>query len=385
MIVQLPRVRLSYDRSRRFDLRPLDPMRSLKAKVSVVIGATVSVAVLLTWLGLQLGVGPRWTLPGAILGSLIIAQLLARGMTYQLREMTAAAQQMARGNYDTRVTVTSQDEVAQLAEAFNLMATDLATTDEQRRELVANVSHELRTPIAALQAELENLVDGVTEPDPATLQTALNQTEKLSELVRQLLDLSRLEAGAVSLNVQPVHMRSFIVDSVERAKMVAERVERHVSWEIEVEPDDLTIQADPSRLGQVVTNLLDNASRHSPEGGVVRTAVRVATPSKGRQEVILTVHDHGPGIAKEERDRVFERFHRGTHTGSVPIVRDKPDLTSSSSPGGGGTGLGLAIARWAVELHGGRISIAESDVGCLMRVCLPYAPYAPVTQSRILH
>ena len=116
-------------------------------------------------------------------------------MTSPLREMTAAARAMARGDYSRRVRATSRDEVGELARAFNQMAADLAAADQQRRELIANVSHELRTPITALQAVLENLVDGVAAPDPATLRTALAQTERLGRLVAELLDLSRIDAG----------------------------------------------------------------------------------------------------------------------------------------------------------------------------------------------
>ena len=130
---------------------------------------------------------------------LLVVQLLARGMTSPLREMAAAASAMARGDHAVRVRATSRDEVGELARAFNTMAAELADVDRQRRELVANVSHELRTPIGALQALLENLADGVEPPDPATLRVALAQTERLGRLVAQLLDLSRMESGALPL------------------------------------------------------------------------------------------------------------------------------------------------------------------------------------------
>ena len=135
--------------------------------------------------------------------ALLTSQVLAHGMTSPLREMTAAARAMARGDYTRRVRATCRDEVGELAQAFNQMADDLAAADRQRRELIANVSHELRTPITALQGVLENIVDGVAEPDPATLRTALHQTERLGRLVAELLDLSRLDAG-----VQPLRPRS---------------------------------------------------------------------------------------------------------------------------------------------------------------------------------
>ena len=189
--------------------RPLDTVYSLKIKLGAVIFSAVAVTVFVFWLCLKAGVWP--SVSGIIAGSLalVMVRFLARGMTSPLREMSDAARAMAKGNYDSRVAATSRDEVGELARAFNKMAAELAETDRVRRDLVANVSHELRTPIAALQAVLENLVDGVEDPDPQTFRTMLAQVERLGRLVTQLLDLSRLESGAVPLErsefaVQPV-------------------------------------------------------------------------------------------------------------------------------------------------------------------------------------
>ncbi|GAB2675289.1 sensor histidine kinase [Thalassiella azotivora] len=338
------------------DLRPLDQVRSLKTKLGLLVAATVTVAALVVWQGLHHAVGPRWTVPAAVVVALAVTQLLARGMTSPLREMTAAARAMATGDYSRRVRATSRDEVGQLAHAFNRMAEDLETADRQRRELVANVSHELRTPVTALHAQLENLVDGVTEPDPQTLEAALAQTERLGLLVTQLLDLSRLEAGVVPLEVEDVSVRPFLEDAVASARLVAAGADRDVSWHVDVQPPDLLARADPARLHQVVANLLDNASRHSPTGGRVQVLAR-RLPSKEGGGVRLDVVDEGPGIAPADRERVFERFHRGG--------------PGDGTGGTGGTGLGLAIARWAVELHGGTIEVADSDAGCRIAVVVP--------------
>ena len=192
------------------DLRPLDPFASIKTKLGILVGSASTVCALAVWWGLHTGLATRYTLPLSVMLALVVTQLLARGMTSPLREMTAAAVAMARGDYSRRVRATSNDEVGELATAFNLMAEDLASVDRQRRELVANVSHELRTPVSALRAVLENIVDGVTEPDPATLRTALLQTERLAGLVEQLLDLSRIEGGATSLRLAPVRLQEFL-------------------------------------------------------------------------------------------------------------------------------------------------------------------------------
>ncbi len=206
------------------------------------------------------------SIPVTVALALGVTQLLAVGMTSPLREMTAAARVMARGEYSGRVTATSSDEVGELARAFNRMAEDLAAVDRQRRELVANVSHELRTPLAALCAVLENLVDGVAEPDPVTLRTALDQAERLAALASDLLDLARVDAGEARLSTTQVPLEELL----ERAVAEAVVIGREVRYDVRVTPPTLTVAADPARLHQLVANLLDNASRHSPAGGVVR-------------------------------------------------------------------------------------------------------------------
>ncbi|WP_125776810.1 sensor histidine kinase [Antribacter gilvus] len=338
------------------DLRPLDPLRSLKTKLGVLVAATVTLAVLITWLGLQASLGPSRTFPLAILLSLLLTQILARGMTSPLREMTAAVQAMAEGDYTTRVRATSQDEVGRLSAAFNMMAEDLASVEQTRRDLIANVSHELRTPIAALQAQLENMVDGVSQPTPAALEQALAQTERLTRLVSYLLDLSRIEAGASALAISEVPVGDFLEDCAQGLSMVDAAKGLH--YVVDVTPDDLVLEADAERLHQVVTNLLQNAIRHSPHGGVVRLD---AYPSG--DAVVIEVSDQGPGIAKEDRERIFERFTRGSSS--------HPVGASGTVGSSGGTGIGLAIARWAVDLHGGHVEVADSDQGATMRITLP--------------
>ena len=184
-------------------MRPLDQLPSLKGKLSAVIGAAVvvTVAVIAGGHELRLPLVPLALL--AVLLSLGMIQLLARGMTSPLREMADAARAMAKGDYGRRVTATSRDEVGELARSFNKMASELAEVDRMRRDFLANVSHELRTPIGALQAMLENLVDGVALPDETSLRTMLRQVERLSWLLEQLLDLSKLEAGTIPLHRPP--------------------------------------------------------------------------------------------------------------------------------------------------------------------------------------
>jgi signal transduction histidine kinase len=330
--------------------RPLDPVRSVKLKVSILL--LVSGAVGLGYLYLVY----RWQPPIphqliTVALVLLTAQILGNGMTRPLREMTAAALAMARGDYSRRIRATSRDEVGQLAAAFNQMAADLDAADQQRRELIANVSHELRTPIAALQAVLENLVDGVAAPDPATLSTALSQTQRLGGLVSELLDLSRLDAGVVALELEDVSVAELVAETVAEAEVSARVGGREVGFVVDVRPPGATVRADRARLHQVLANLLDNAVRHGPPGGTVSVLAR-----RVGEQMEIDVRDEGPGIAAADRERVFDRFTRGERAV------------------GGGTGLGLAIARWAVDLHGGRIAVLDPPepgaAGCRIRVTL---------------
>ncbi len=337
------------------DLRPLDPFASIKTKLGVLVGSASTVCALAVWWGLHTGLATRYTLPLSVLLALVVTQVLARGMTSPLREMTAAAVSMARGDYSRRVRATSNDEVGELADAFNRMAEDLASVDRQRRELVANVSHELRTPVSALRAVLENIVDGVSEPDPATLRTALLQTERLAGLVEQLLDLSRIEGGATSLRLAPVRISEFLAVCRDEAAMSG----RPVTFDVQVDPPDLSVIADRERLHQVLANLVDNATRHSPAGGTVWLQAHDDLAG-----IVLDVIDEGPGIAPEDRAHIFERFHRG-----------------GKAQQDGGTGLGLAIARWVIDLHGGTIRVVDSPVGCRIRVVLPRPPSAELADA----
>ncbi|MBB5805764.1 signal transduction histidine kinase [Saccharothrix ecbatanensis] len=323
--------------------RPLDPVRSIKLKLGILVVSATAAG--FTYFRLRIG----WLAPGTTYGAvaimLVTSQILAHGMTKPLREMTAAVRAMRAGDYSRRVRATARDEVGELAGAFNQMAADLGAADQQRRELIANVSHELRTPITALQSVLENVVDGVAKPDAATMRTALAQTERLSRLVTELLDLSRIDAGAHKLDKASFALAPLLEDVVAEASVAA----RGVRFTVDVSPPDATVYADEARLAQVVANLLDNAARHGPAGGEVRISAFVGT------DLVLEVADDGPGIAPQDRERVFERFTRGERAG------------------GGGTGLGLNIARWVVDLHGGTIAVVDGP-GCRIRATLPATP-----------
>ena len=325
----------------------MDRVGSIRTKLGILVAVTVAVSAVTPTLASSLGVPALVSIPVAVVVALGVTQLLARGMTSPLREMTAAARRMARGEYDQRVTATSHDEVGELARAFNTMAADLGAVDARRRELVATVSHELRTPVSALHAVLENLADGVSQPDPATLRSALAQADRLGRLVTDLLDLSRVDAGVTPLDPEPVEVDRFVAEVIEEAGLTG----RPVHYLADCAPG-LVLVADRRRLHQLLANLLDNAARHSPPGGAV--TVRATPDPEDGAVVVLEVGDQGVGIPPEDRSRVFERFTTGRHATE-------------------GTGLGLAVAQWVTDLHGGAIEVADppDGAGCLVRARLP--------------
>lgn len=318
-------------------MRPLDKLPSIKLKLGVIIVGAVGVATFVIALGVKLQLWPYLTVALAGLLALAMVQVLARGMVSPLREMAQAARAMSRGDYRRRVTATSRDEVGELAQAFNAMASELAEVDRMRRDLIANVSHELRTPITALRAGLENLIDGVEPPDPDKLRTMLEQVERLGRLVAQLLDLSKLESGAVPLNRDVFELKPLLDQAVREAEL-------HAPHGVRLLVDaDKTLQAngDAERIHQVISNLVENAVRHSPPDGTVTVS---AERSNGHLKI--EVNDEGPGVPLGEEERIFERFYR------ADTARTRSD---------GGTGLGLAIARWIVDMHGGEIKVVPGS------------------------
>jgi len=338
-------------------LRPFDRLTSIRAKLAaaIVVAVLVTIAVVYAMLAFTLPgtdilrfrprtgilrdtirfVREAWWLLLPVGGlaafaALAFVRVWARGMTQPLRAMASAAGNMARGDYSERVYTNSRDEVGKLAEAFNQMASELEGLERMRRDLIANVSHELKTPIAAIRAHLENLLEGVERPDAQTLAVMLRQSERLSSLVEQVLDLSRLESGQMDFAHDAISLRALAEQATAEARLA-----RGADVRNEV-PEDLPLAVgDRVRVHQALFNLLDNAARFTRESGKV--VVRAA--AEGR-ELHVWVDDEGPGIPTEQLPLIFERFYR------ADAARSRPE---------GGAGLGLAIARSIVEAHGGRI------------------------------
>ncbi len=326
--------------------RPLDWVRSIKVKLGLVVVGAVAVTVGAIYGSLRFGLHARFAFALGLIVALGVIQLLAHGMVRPLREMAAASDAMARGDYGRRVTATAQDEVGALARSFNAMAGNLAEADRQRRDLVANMSHELRTPIASIQARLENAADGIEVIDQRAAESILAGVARLGRLVNQLLRLAELDSGDARLDPKTF----FAADLVAGAAEEVAAVQPCVPIEIDVDPA-LKGFGDVEALHQVLSNVVANACTHSPAGDVVTIN---ATTEQGR--LTLRVRDTGEGIPDAESQKVFERFYR----------------LDPARSGCEGAGLGLAIARSIVESHGGQIrSVSPPSGGCQIVIDLP--------------
>ncbi len=281
---------------------------------------------------------------------LLIAGRLARPLT----ALSAAARRVARGDLTARPQVPPRllrraDETGGLLRDFTAMAESLDRLETERREGAAAVAHELRTPLTILQSRLEAARDGLLRVDGGELGTLLQQTRVLSRLVEDLKTLSLAEAGRLHLAPRQVdlgHLARRVATGFRTAAAA-----RGVRLDLAVPPGAVRARADPDRVAQVLANLLDNALRHTPAGGRVRVGVERA------DGVVLTVADSGPGFPDDVLDRVFERFSRAD---------------TARSRASGGSGLGLAVVKALVDLHGGRVEARNADTGgALVAVTLP--------------
>lgn len=332
--------------------RPIGYLKSLKGELTLIIVSATAIAFVMAWFLLKFGLSGWIAMPLTLVVALGITYTFSRGLTSPLRQMRDAAEAMAEGDYSVRVeaAVTSNDEVGQLARSFNEMAEELEHADQMRRDMVANVSHELRTPVSALQAMVENMADGVVEPTPANLEGILDQTHRLTDLIAYLLDLSRMEAGAASLDIERFNMRDFLDETIEPLE-IADGGHNHT---IELDaPDNLHLEGDQNRLRQLFTNIIANALKHSPDGTVVRIEVHEDTTYG---TIVTNVINFGSQIPVESRADIFRRFVKG---------KTGPGTES------GGTGLGLSIARWAAGLHGGTVRVVDDPRGVDFEIILP--------------
>jgi two-component system OmpR family sensor kinase/two-component system sensor histidine kinase BaeS len=276
----------------------------------------------------------------------VLGALLVRGITRPLAQLTAASRAIASGDLDARVPTRSQDEVGQLAAAFNQMAADLARAEEARRQQAADIAHELRTPLTVIQGNLQAILDEVYQLDQAEIARLYDQTRQLSRLVDDLRELAQAEARQLPLEMTDVDLAALANDVAGMYAPIAEAA--GIELQTQISEGLPTIRGDRARLTQCLQNLLNNAIRYTaatpsgtnPEGG------RVTLTLNGDDENLeLRVADTGFGINPAQLPHVFDRFYRAD-----------PARARET----GGTGLGLAITRAIVQVHEGEI-FAESE------------------------
>jgi len=283
-----------------------------------------------------------YAMTASVLAALLVSLFLSRRIVAPVRDLTNASQHIAAGHYDERVRVNGSDEIAQLAARFNQMTAQLEQVETMRRQLIGDVTHELRTPLTSIKGYMEGLVDGVLPAVPETFDQIHHEADRLSRLVDDLQELSRVEAKAYSLDVRFVALSTLVGTTVKRLapQAAAKRIGLRSSLPADLPP----ILADEDRITQVLVNLAANAIQYTPEGGEV-------TLSAARQadEIYVSVKDTGIGIPPEHIANLFTRFYRV----------DK----SRSRSAGGGSGIGLTIAKHLVEAHGGRIWAESAGEG----------------------
>jgi len=276
----------------------------------------------------------------AIAIALVLTFFLSRRITSPVRVLATAARRLGRGDLSQRVQVQGQGEVAELARAFDTMASNLEHTEQLRRNMVADVAHELRTPLSNIQGYLEAIRDRVMKPNAATIRSLNEEAALLSRLVNELQELSLAEAGELKLAFQAEDVAKLVRQAVSpwQPKMAA----KEISLSLDL-PDGLPlVKIDWQRVNQVLHNLLENAVAYTPKGGSISVA---AAELDGWVEV--SVADTGEGIPAEDLPNIFERFYR--------VDKSRARVT-------GGSGLGLTIARRLIEAHGGRVTV-ESKLG----------------------
>lgn len=284
-----------------------------------------------------------------------MAALAARNLrrvSRPLDELVEASNKVADGDFSVRVEERGPNEVRSLLRGFNSMAERLQTNDEQRRAMLADVSHELRTPITVIQGNVEGMLDGLYPADEARLKSIIEETQILSRLVDDLRTLSVAESGSLQLKREPTDLGELIRE-VESA-FEAQAKEKEIRIELALKNMD-AIEIDPLRIHEVLVNLLGNALRYTPSHGEIKVGVEESTIGEERG-VLVYVQDSGTGIPAEELSHIFERYYKSSDSG--------------------GMGLGLSIAKYLVEAHGGKIwAESEAGQGTKISFALPRAPF----------
>jgi two-component system, OmpR family, phosphate regulon sensor histidine kinase PhoR len=284
--------------------------------------------------------------------ALLLGFWIARSFADPLQRMTDMAKLLSTGDYKQRVNIDRQDEIGELATSLNSLAQTASQREAIRRDFIANASHELKTPVTAIQGLTETLLEDSgmdAETHQSFLQKVYKQSMRLSQLVSDLLALSRLESDD-SESFDKVDLKEIIFDSCNALQAIAK--EKYISLKIEAPENKAVLSGDEKSLSQLIVNLVDNAIKYTPENGNVIVRLIIID-----DQTIIEIEDDGIGIAKEEQQRIFERFYRVDKARSRTL---------------GGTGLGLSIVKHIAFKHQGHISLESTlDQGSLFRITLP--------------
>lgn len=286
-------------------------------------------------------------------GAILLILGLSRRILSPVDALTQAVRRMESGDLSQRVDIQSNDEIGELAHAFNAMAARLERLEKVRRNMVSDVAHELRTPLTNIRGYLEALQDGVLSPERPVIDSLHEEAMLLNRLIEDLQELSLAEAGQLSLSRQPTDLLPLVNQALDALRPRAEP--EGVSLAVEAAEARLPlVDVDVERVGQVLRNLLTNSLRHTPPGGSIVVRVEFESPW-----VVVSVCDTGSGIAEADMPYIFERFYRAS---------------KSRSRATGGAGLGLAIVKQLVEAHGGQITVQSTvGQGATFRFELPVA------------
>lgn len=285
----------------------------------------------------------------AALVALLLGGLFFRGLIRPVRQLDRAAHALAAGELEQTVDVETRDEIGRLAASFNRMSSQLHRSEALRRRMIQDIAHELRTPLTVIQGDLQALKEGIYQPDEPTIDSIHEESLLLGRLVEDLRELSLAEAGELQLERASFDLGDLADGYVRHARSTFEP--KSIEMRASVPDEPIYARIDPDRIGQVLYNLLNNAARHTPEGG----RVTLELTADGR-EATVRIRDTGPGIDDADLPYVFERFWRG-----------EAGRTHES----GSTGLGLAIAKALVEAHGGRIWAVNASEGAVFAFALP--------------
>ena len=288
----------------------------------------------------------------AVAISVMIGLFVSRMLTNPIRRITGTAKQIRDGDLSARTNMRGDDEIDQLGETFDEMATSLEKDLKHERRLTSDVAHELRTPLMAMLATVEAMQDGVYPTDNEHLETVASETRRLARLVQQMLDLSRMENHTAPMNIEAVDMVELVRGIVNAQEPLFHERDLRLRFADETQDKMPFIKVDPDMITQCVINLMSNAMRYTPEGGWV-----IVTVGLDRKHLTISVSDTGIGIAKEDLSRIFGRFWRAD---------------ASRAREAGGLGVGLAVVKEIVDRHGGWVQVeGEKGEGACFTIHIP--------------